>query len=920
MSSLDERDTVSTAPAGRPAIVNGTPLEIGTDDGATPLAEVLRAAGHTEVKIGCGEGICGTCTVDIDGKATPACIVPAARARGAAIRTSAAVAETGAGYSTAVEFSRRNGLHCGFCAPGMLTTTSQIVAQVRAEAEHQGNQAPPGAPTLGAQDTVTLTSEILDGHLCRCSGYQGAVACINRAATSTTTGTPTRLGGFERATGATDFTADGLPDGTAHGMLITCRSPHATVRISAGSALDVPGAIAVLGPEDSPSWRFSTNPHVADAVLAPAEDQVFAAEGRWAGEIVGMVVASSPAAARAMAKRIEQVESPLAAATDIDAATRPGAVPVDSRRADNVVFSHAVGGSEEELEEAFRRADSTWTETFDIAAGPHAALERPSAFAAWDGPSLRLRSTSQTPQVVRSRLAELFGLPAERVDVDAVPLGGGFGLKEEITLEPVAAVAARAVGRPVLVEASRAQVALLRRRHPARITVRSACDDSGRIVARSVHIELDAGATVGHSALILENALLLATNVYKIPVLRATGRVVLTNTTPSGAFRGYGAGELTFAIESQMETLARHFGADPIEYRRRHARVGGELDAVNHWTLDSFAAHECLDAVDKQRRHPPVAPDGQEYWRTGRGFAFFAIVSSASSAAHLDSAEASISIDHDGYLVVQTPVPEMGTGLHTILTTAVAHQLGVPEARVRVQHLQRPDGPSDEGTFATRGVYVTSNAVAQAAALLAEAISVRAAESFDCPAEPVSFWPGGVTIGERHLPLNFFEGLSATARYVAPDNGLVAGAQMVDVAVNVRTGMVVILRVVSAHDVGHVLDPDMARGQVLGGVIQGTGIALSERLRHRDGLPIDVNLLDQGVPTSQVEPEVVDIYVGDGQARGPLGAKGLGEAPVVGVPAAIANAIHDAIGVRTTSLPVDPEFLVRLNDEDRSRT
>jgi CO/xanthine dehydrogenase Mo-binding subunit/aerobic-type carbon monoxide dehydrogenase small subunit (CoxS/CutS family) len=876
-----------TTPGLPPVTVDGELLAVPPELAAAPLAELLRAAGHTAVRLPCGEGGCGGCTVQLDGRPVPSCVVPAARAAGRRVATAEGLARTPTGAALAGELARRGAGQCGTCLPGLMATVTAAMTD--------GGWVPravdPDGPVPGSLTAAYAAPAALDGHLCRCTGYQGLLAAVDRAATGTDSGTPPRAGGLDAATGSTVLTADAAPPGTLTGLLLTCRSPHARVTVAPGTALEVPGAVAVFGPQHAPAGRWCTNPHLEDPVMAPAEDAVFAAEGRYVGDVVGLVVAESPAAARAMAERVVQREEPLPAAVDLDAALAPGAPPVRLGDASNTAVELAVGESAAELAAALAAADSVLTETYELTPGPPAPMERPAALARWDAGRCWLWSTSQTPQVVRRRVAAVLEVAEDAVECLPVALGGGFGLKEEVFLEPAAALASRLLGgRPVLVEATRAQLGRLRRRHGGRVTVRTGCAADGTMTARSVEVLLDAGGQVGHSALLLENALLVAAQLYPAPVVRTAGAAVLTNTTDSAAFRGYGATEVVSAVESHVDELARRAGADPVAYRRRHVLHAGGIDRLNGWPVASFAATECLDALGPHRRRP-LAPDPSGRWLRGRGVSLLTIVSAASSAAHRDSAEAAVRVDADGSVVVETAVPDMGQGLHTTLAGVVAERLGIPQARVRVEQQPASVGGADEGTFASRGTYVTANAVARAADEL------RTALEADRPAGP----PGSLA------PL---AGRRATGRAVAPDNGLVAGAQLAEVAVDTLTGRVVVERVVSVHDVGRVLDPDLARGQVVGGVVQGIGVALTERARSAAGEPLDVHLLDQALPTAHTAPDVVDLYVGDGRARGLLGAKGLGEAPMVGMPAAIANAVRDATGVRLHRFPLDPESVL----------
>ena len=859
---------------------DGQRIDVAPESLAVPLAETLRSQGHTSVKLPCGEGICGGCTVLVDGRPLASCVLPTARAIGTRVQGAQELTRSDAGADLAAHLGARGGLQCGFCIPGLVATACALTS---------GN-----------------VRQQLAGHLCRCTGYEGLADAVTRAAVGQPVAASPRVDGAAKARGTLQYTADHLagPD-TLTGLLLTSRSAHALVRIEPGDALDVPGAVRVLGADDAPDARFCTNPHVEDPVLAPKENAVFAREARYVGDIVGLVVATSPAAAREMARRVRQVEEPLSACLDTATARAPHAPEVRLGDASNLAFELAVGAEQSEVDVAMAAAHHVVSHRFEVGSGPVAAMERPAALARWDGGgALTVWSTSQTPQVVRHRLADLLGLDADRVSIEAVPLGGGFGLKEEHFLEPAAAVASRACGgRPVRVEVTRAQLGSLRRRHSGTVVTTTGCAADGTMLARRVEVDLDAGGEVGHSALILENALLIAATLYPVAPTRATGAAVLTNTPSAGAFRGYGAMEVAYALESHVDELASAHGIDPVEYRRRHVLRAGQPEALNQWPVASFASLETLDALDAAGREPLPRPDPSGRWRRGRGTSVFSIVSAASSVAHLDSATARCRIDSAGLIVVETAVPDMGQGLHTTFASVAAERLGIGTHRVRVCQQNSTDGPVDEGSFASRGVYVSSNALAAAA----DQLLVQISEKLGVGVDALTTSDAGVTAGGHTISWPELAGLSSELRVASPDNGLVIGGQLADVSVDTWTGRVVVDRVVSVHDVGRVLDRTLARGQVVGGVVQGIGVALTERGRYADGACPDVNLLDQGLPTMLIEPRIEDVFVGDGHARGTLRAKGLGEAPLVGVPAAVGNAIRDAIGVRLTDLPFTPE-------------
>lgn len=884
-------------PPGAELSVDGRGVALPAEAHAWPLAEVLRRAGVTGVKVGCGEGACGACAVQLDGTPAASCLVPAARAIGVEVRTAATLVDDGPGLALAEALAARGAVQCGFCTPG-------LVASARALLDR-------GEPLDEAAVRTALA-----GHLCRCTGYDGLVDAVLGAATGDAPVHEARPDGAAKVRGTARYTADAAPPDALTGLLLTCRHPHALVTIAPGGAMDVPGSVAVLGPEDAPAGRFSVNPHTEDQTLAPRESAVFNAEGRFVGDVVGMVVATSPAAARAMADAVEQVEVPLLAAVTVDEALADGAPPVRLGEVSNIAFEEAIGAEADVFEAAYAAADLRFAGTYHVDPGPIGAIERVAAAAAWDGDRCRIWSTSQTPSVVPDRVAGLLDVDLSAVGVQPLLLGGGFGLKEEVFLEPAAAVASRACGgRPVLVEATRAQLGALRRRHAVRIDLRTGCRSDGAPVARSIDLTFDAGGEVSHSTLVMLNAVALAVPLYPAAVVRSTGRAVLTNTTTSGAFRGYGAGEVVFALERQADEIARAVGIDPLEHRRRHVLRAGGRDDANGVDVASFASTEVLDAVAAHGWADPLAVDPTGRWRRGRGLAHLAIITSITTRDHTDVAHSACRLDADGTFVVETGVVEMGQGIHATFATIAAERLSVAPDRVRVELLGPADAPLDEGTFASRGVYVSGGAVAAAADELRARLEAAAAACRGADPSWARLDGDVVRVGEGAVALTELGPHRATAEHRSPDGGLVSGAQVADVAVDTWTGRVVVERIVSIHDVGRLVDPAMAVGQVTGGVVQGIGLAVTERLRHDgEGRPLDVDLLGQGLPSTVAAPQVVAAFVGDGRVRGALGTKGLGEAPVVGVVAAVANALTAATGAAFDHAPFTPERVLAALD------
>ncbi|MGB3485088.1 MAG: molybdopterin cofactor-binding domain-containing protein [Mycobacterium sp.] len=809
------------------AVVDGVPLPIPEHALARPLAEVLRANGVHSVKTPCREGTCGGCTVQVDNLPVLSCVLPAARVSGKQVNTARSLVTTDHGAWVAQCLAQRGALQCGFCIPGVV------------------------AGWLSRDNDAALES-----HLCRCTGYVGLIRALHGAPDAA----PARPDGLEKASGTACYTADGIPAGTFYARILAAPRPGSVLGIDAAAAMRVSGAVAVLTPADSPPHRYDPNPHgLPDA---PRENCVFTDTPRFAGDIVGLVVADNADAARLMAEAVT---------VQVAETTPPLPDPLQ----------YVLGDPAPTVADALRNAAHTVVTEFDYGSGTHDAMEPLAALAWWDDRGrCHVRGSCQLPMLVPAMLAPVLDIEPHEVLVEPTALGGSFGLREEVLLEPAAAVAARRCGRPVLVETSRAETTGLRRRHAARVQITSGWSEAGDISVLQVSACLDAGAYLGHSAAVLSAMGSLALQMYPAPIRRFDGIAEYSPTAPTTAFRGYGAAEALVPLDVHIETAAGQLGINTDVLRRRNmmrpatAEVG-VMSAVQHLHLD-----KCLDEVLERLR---LLPAGGDRWRRGTGIATAVIVSSSGGPAHRDTAQARCRREEDGTLVVETGHSEMGQGTHAVLATVAAERLGVEAAEVTVRVAPTCRPVADGGTYASRGVRMTADSVSRAASALRTLIDSGA--------------PGVLEV----------HGASSTA-----DSTLAGCAQLVEVSVDTWTGRVVVDRVVSVHDIGAVMDARMAEGQVLGGVAQGLGIALSDRY---PGGP----LLHHSLVRSTGMPPVEVVFVESGGVAGELGAKGLGEASVVPLPAAIVNAVADATGVRMAQIPMTPETVWRALSDARTK-
>lgn len=718
-----------------------------------------------------------------------------------------------------------------------------------------------------------------------------------------------RPDGWDKTSGSARYVADAVPPGHLVGAVLTTRSPHASVRVDVAALRAVPGVVAALGPDDDPGVTFSSNPHGGGQ-----DRRVLGAVGHYVGDVVGAVAAIDRVSLRralALEGAVEEVPLPFVA----DALVPPRGVVANEGYPDNVLARVALGERAETVARALGRAPRRHRSEVRLLPAPHGFLERVGAGAAWVDGRCRVWSCTQCPSLVRQELARILGLAPAAVVMEPVYVGGGFGGKEELALEPVAALLSRAAGgRPVLVELTREQCTrAYRTRHGGRISVETGLDEDGTFVARWVEVVLDGGPYDGHSGGVAANALGAALRLYPRGSVGGTAVALASNRVPGGAYRGYGATQASFACETHLDELAAHLGHDPVALRRRNLARSGDRDPVTGQTMPDVRALDCLDAVAMPAGCEPE-PARDARCRRGRGVAVLVCTSAAVDGGAPDVAEVRCRFDAgvDGPpFVVETGVVEAGQGLHTALAVTVSRELEVQADDVAVV-APPPERPLvDPGMFGSRGAHVTCAAGAAAAeALRACLVGAAAARLAVAPNDVVLDIAGRVAVAPgRRLELASLGPLEATGRHEAHDVALAFGAQAVELVVDTATGAVEIERVRSAHDVGRVLDADSVRAQVEGGVLQGLGAALSEELTiGPDGAAAEIGLLGHLLPTLARLPEV---EVHTLASRPGDVAKGLGEAPVMGIPAAVASAVAAATGARLRTYPLKPERVVR---------
>tara|TARA_R110002012_G_scaffold255091_2_gene434714 strand:+ start:35867 stop:38614 length:2748 start_codon:yes stop_codon:yes gene_type:complete len=904
-----DRHTATTATS---FTLNGKISRVEAATGERLSYSLRERSGRRDVKIGCNAGDCGACTVLVDGAPVCACLMPTQQAAGRSVETLAGLVKADRDARALMEsFQHHQAAQCGICTPGMMVSAVALLRKT-------------------PQPDQAQVQDALGGVLCRCTGYRKIIdAVIGAHAADDLIEAPQDLGqnvrrldGRAKVDGTERFGDDVAPAGALVARVI--RSPHASASFTLGDVQQwqatQPAVSAVLTAKDVPGRN-------AFGVIPGFIDQpVFAVSHvRFRGEAIACVVGSAEAINAIDLSSFPVDWTVKQALSDIDEALEPDAPQLFDDRPGNIMCGGFVQCGDADA--ALANADFTVEAVHKTSFVEHGYIEPEAGFAEVVQGRLHVHACTQAPAMDREALAYILDLPLADIRIVPTAVGGGFGSKIDLSLQPFIALAALKTGKPVRMTYSRNEtMQSTTKRHPAQIRIKVGANADGTLSGLRFDGDFNTGSYASWGPTVANRVPVHASGPYYIPDYRAQSRAVHTHCPPSGAFRGFGVPQSAIAQETVFDLLAEKLGMDALDFRLKNALSDWVRTVCGQVFPQGVGIRQCLEALrpawEAAKIECAAFNDRNSAVKRGVGLASAWYGCGNTSLPNPSTIKAGLR--GDGTIVLHQGAMDIGQGSNTVIPQIFAKALGVSVSDITIVGADTDITPDAGKTSASRQTFVSGNAALKAGeALRADILrQVNAGPTAQIIAKArrinVIDGPHSQTLDLARLSPND-QGyvLMAQQTYDPPvkpldDNGqgepyaqFGYAAQLVVVEVDIALGLCKPLRFVAAHDVGRAINPLLVEGQVQGGIAQGLGMALMEEY-----IPGRTeNLHDYLIPTIGDIPPIETLILEIADAHGPYGAKGLGEHVLIPTAPAIFNAIYHATGARITHTPATPTRL-----------
>lgn len=901
--------TVQFSVNGKAVSVTASPIE--------RLSRVLRESLRlTGTKVGCDAGDCGACTVLLNGDPVCSCLVAAGQVEGCDVVTVEGLAKRAPIYDRLQKsFLCHGAAQCGICTPGMLVSATALLER----------ESEPSESTV---------MDAIGGVLCRCTGYRKIIDAILDAGSNPATevcpaagkAVGARLGrldGEAKINGNEIFGADEIPADSLSVHVI--RSPYDRAKFNFGDVSKFvsshPGISAVFTASDVPGRNCF-------GVIARFADQpVFAElETRFRGEAVASVVGEAAALQEVDWESFPIAWESLPAITNMHAALEAGAAKIHSEREENLlVRGRVVHG---DVEQGLSECDVVVEGEFETGFIEHAYIEPEAGFARRVADTVEVQACTQSPYMDRDDLAKILGISPESVRVIPTAVGGGFGSKLDLSVQPFLALAAWKLNRPVRMTYSRSEsMVSTTKRHPSRIRMRAGAKRDGKLHAVDFAADFNTGAYSSWGPTVAARVPVHASGPYHVPHYRALTRAIHTNLVPAGAFRGFGVPQTAIAQEQVYDELADRLGIDRLEFRIVNALDANTPTVTGQVLGAGVGIRACFEALKPawlRARAECAAFNANQQGPLRRGVGVAGMWYGCGNTSLPNPSTIRVGLKANGRIALHQGAVDIGQGSNTIVTQICADALGAPIEKFDLVSGDTAISPDCGKTSASRQTFVTGKAAQMAGTELRRAILDMGS---CCECAVIEFQGGTLKIAEngrtqtihlQDLPVDKHGYvLTREATFDPPTSPLDGngqgipyavfgfGAHMAEVLVDTELGTVRVTKITAAHDVGRAINPTLIEGQIEGGAAQGLGMALMEEFFPGRG----ENLHDYLIPSAGDMPAVDSILIEDPSPVGPFGAKGIGEQAVIPTAPAILNAIYDSTGVRVRRVPATPDRL-----------